>query len=777
MTFKISPRTAARRYALLAVTGLSAVAAAQENAILEEITVTAQKRAENLQDTPIAITALTGAQLEQLGRDDLSAIVAQTPTMAYSEAGGESQIYIRGVGSNLFNVGADPSVAIHLDGVYLGRSNMGLTQFLDVERVEVLRGPQGTLYGRNATGGAINIISRMPGKETAGYVSGSVGNFDRRELRAAATLANDGPWSARLAGRWSEDSGYTDDLDSRGSNEIDDNNLYALRGTLRYGGDRFTATLIGDYSEFNNGNTSIRPIDNLGAAQALGALATANFHDTRNPVPSFNDWQTGGVTLHARWDIGEHLSFTSISAYRAWDSDFLFNTDGTEIEVTRTSLVFDTKQYSQELQLASNHDKFRWIVGAYYLEEDKFGALGLVRLNLATPGTFQILDDNDGRAFALFGQFDFDVTDRVSLTAGLRYSDESKSDFNRQFNIFRSASNVQAEIERGLFGNLVYPATPSNTPRNRSDFWTATTPKVGIQFKANDDMLFYASWSKGFKSGGYNGFQPSNPVYQPEFIRSLEFGAKTEWADGRVRLNAAAFRYNYSDLQVSTFLNGLTFTANAANSTVTGAEFDLIWKPVDALEINASVAFLDAKYEQYLAIYGLCTLYAIQVIADANCAGITPSAPAPARRVNAAGHRLNNSPEFKGLLSARYEFALSSGAKFNLFGSVSHTGDIFFNAANAAVAKQKAYTLVDLRAAHTNSSGNLEFALFAKNVTDEKYFQNIVQFTSTSLPPAANALPAPGAVITDSLSVGNALGYAAPGRQFGLEVTYRFGAK
>ncbi|MDW8259858.1 MAG: TonB-dependent receptor plug domain-containing protein, partial [Gammaproteobacteria bacterium] len=361
---------------------------------MAEIVVTAQKRAESLQETPIAITALTGDQLERLGRDDVSAIATQTPSLAYSEAGGESQIYIRGVGSNLFTVGADPSVALHLDGVYLGRSNMGLTQFLDVERVEVLRGPQGTLYGRNATGGAINVISRMPSDANNGYVSGTVGSFNRRELRGAINMWNGGRWSGRLAGRYAQDDGYVDDLDPRGGDKIDDNDIYAARGIVRFKSEIFTGTLLAEYSNFSSGNTSIRPIDNLGAARVLGAVPTNDFHETRNNVPSFFDWQTGGITLNLRWQFNDAIALTSISGYRAWDSDFLFNTDGTEIEVTRTTQVYDTKQWSEELQLTGSHQRVNWILGAYYLKEEKFGALGLVRLNLATPGTFQIFDDN-----------------------------------------------------------------------------------------------------------------------------------------------------------------------------------------------------------------------------------------------------------------------------------------------------------------------------------------------------------------------------------------------
>jgi len=216
------------------ITGAVAALLLAQTAQLEEVVVTAQKRAENLQDTPIAISAVTGDALERLNIDDIGAIAAANPSLVYSEAGGEAQLYIRGIGSNIFNIGADQSVATHIDGVYTGRANMGLTQFLDIDRVEILRGPQGTLYGRNATGGAINVISRAPTDEFEGYVSGLLGSFDRLDLRGAVSGPISENLSARLAVRRLKDDGYTEDLDPQGGDKVDDNDLTAVRGSLRW---------------------------------------------------------------------------------------------------------------------------------------------------------------------------------------------------------------------------------------------------------------------------------------------------------------------------------------------------------------------------------------------------------------------------------------------------------------------------------------------------------------------------------------------------------------
>jgi len=524
-----------------------------------------------------------------------------------------------------------------------------------------------------------------------------------------------------------------------------------------------SATLIGDYSEFENGNTSIRPIDDLGLAQTAGALPPDDFSSIRNNVGSFFDWQTGGITLNVEWDLADTLRLTWLSGYRAWDSDFLFNTDGTEIEVTRTSQVYDTKQYSTELRLDGEFARGKWIVGAYYLEEDKFGALGLIRANQTgpmggpaldptfAPRAFIIPAQNDGEAIAAFGQVDYELTDTVTLTAGVRYSEETKDDLNTQCTLLNDLELL------GLFSSR--PCGPIIARREDSETWDAWTPKFGVQWRPADDVLLYASYTEGFKSGGYNDFQPSNPVYDPEFIDSFEIGAKTEWLDRTLRLNATVFHYDYTDLQVTAFLNSLTVTTNAADATVQGLELELEAAPLDGLTLAASLAYLDAEYDEFSAVYGTCR--------PTNAALDPVNCPNPAvtavRQIDASGNRLNNAPEWKGVASARYALPLAGG-ELALFGQLAYQDEVFFNnPANDPNASQDAVTLVDARVGWTSDSGALEFAVYGKNLTDEEYFHNIVQFTSTS------------DARVDVFSIGNALGYAAPGRAWGADFTYRFG--
>jgi iron complex outermembrane receptor protein len=756
------PRSATLRRLIAAIllAPLASSLASAQNVTLEEIVVTAQKRAENIQDTPIAISAITGESIEKFNIDDIGSIAAANPSLVYSEAGGEAQLYIRGIGSNIFSVGVDQSVATHLDGVYAGRANMGLTQFLDIDRVEILRGPQGTLYGRNATGGAINIISRAPTDEFEGYVSGLIGSFERVDVRGALSGPLTDNLSARVAVRRLKDDGYTDDLDPRGTNKIDDNDLTAVRGSLRWKSDAFTATLIAEHSEFENGNTSVFPIDSTGLAESLGATPNKDIRKTRNNTPSFHNWNTSGVTGNFDWSLSDSTNLNLTLGYRDWDSDFLFNTDGTEIEITRSSFIYSSEQLSAELRLSGETGWGRWLVGAYWFDEDKFGGLGLVRAGFTPPAilaprSFIFRADGTGEATALFGQVDFKLADQWTLSAGLRYSDEKKGDLLRQSTLLPDNEQL------GLFTPNTIPDATAATTRNVSRSWDAWTPRIGLEYRPTDDRLFYLTYSEGFKSGGFNDLSVVNPPFNPEFIDSFELGAKTEWLNGRLRANASAFYYDYTDLQVSVFASlgniTTTFTTNAAEATVKGLELDLIAKPIDALDIRASLAFLDATYDNFVTPYGTCT--AVNAALDSRCVGRI-GLP---RLIDAAGNRLNNAPEFKGSLSVGYTIDLAAGGQVSLLGAAHHQGRVFFLPANTTVMSQASYTLVDARIGYESEAGNWSVGAVLKNLTDEEYFHNIVQFTSTS------------DARKDVFAIGNALGYPAPGRQWGLEFTYRFG--
>jgi iron complex outermembrane receptor protein len=740
--------TIALAIATLITTGM---ASAQDDGTLDEIVVTAEKREASLQDVPIAMTAVTGETLDNLAIDDVMDLYVQTPGLSFSRAGGEAQVYIRGIGTDAFGVTIDPSVAIHLDGVYLGRPQMGLAQFLDVERVEILKGPQGTLYGRNATGGAINIISRKPSDETDGYATLGIGSFERQELKLASNVAMSDGWGLRLAGRFLKDDGFTDDLEVGGAEEVDDQDMRALRATLTHdNGGRASVSVIADYTEFTSGNRSSKPLDGLSFAVVNGALPQA-FGDTRNDLPTYHDWDTKGLTATIDFELSDRVSLTSVTGYRDYESAFFFNTDGTEVEVTRSYFSYESDQISQEFRLSSTtDDALSWMVGAYYMDEDKEGALGLGRNTHPSFGqvSFIIPNVDETKALAVFGEVSYQFADAWSGTLGLRYSDEEKSDFTSVGAVFGDFTGLESD------GNIVQFFT-----RTEETSWDDVSPRAVLTFTPNDDAMYYGSVTKGFKSGGWNAFDGS-PAFNPEEVLSIEVGFKTDLSDGKLRLNGSVFTYDYEDLQVSTFQNGLTVTTNAADASVWGAEIEMWALPTANLTINASIGYLSAEFEDFQSAFGSCPADATPAELAGGCMG---AAAGEARVVQLSGNTLQNAPEFKGNLNATYVIDLASGSAISLFGQLSHQSEIFHTQFNDPLIGQDAITLLDARAAWTSADDKYELALYGKNLTDEEYFQNTVRFTSLS-----EGNPA------DRFNIGAGLGYPAPGVSWGLEGTVRF---
>jgi iron complex outermembrane receptor protein len=723
---------------------------AQDDATLDEIIVTAEKREASLQDVPISIAAVTGEMIEQSAIDDIMDLYVQTPGLSFSRAGGEAQVYIRGIGTDAFGVTIDSSVAMHMDGVYLARPQMGLAQFLDVERVEILKGPQGTLYGRNATGGAINIISRMPSDEQDGYITAGIGSFERQEIRAAANVPMNEAWNGRVAARYLKDDGFTDDLDPAGANNIDDQDMIALRGILAYDGDRLDSTLIVDYTDFTSGNRTSVPLDGLSFAVVNGAVPRG-FDETRNDLDTFHDWDTGGVTLSLDFDIADGVTLTSVTGFRDYESDFFFNTDGTEIEVTRSYFQYETDQLSQELRLTSDKDgAMNWLLGAYYLDEDKEGALGLGRNTHPSFGqvSFIIPNTDTTKAFALFGQVEYQFNDLWSGTLGVRYSDEEKTDFTSVGAIFGDFTGLAST------GSVVEFFT-----RTEKKSWDDVSPRVVLSYRPNDDTLIYGSITQGFKSGGWN-FSDGSPAFDPEEVTSLELGFKTDLGGGRVRLNGSVFSYDYEDLQISTFLNGLTIVTNATDASVWGAELELTALLSDAFVLNANLGYLNAEFDQFQGAFGRCPADATPEELAGPCMG---AAAGEIRAVELGGNTLQNAPEFKANVYGTYTIDLASGGQVTLFGQVSHQSEIFHTQFNDPVTSQDDITLLDARVAWISADDKFEVALYGKNLSDEDYYQNTVRFTSLS-----EGNPA------DRFNIGAGLGYPAPGTSWGLEGTIRF---
>ena len=725
-------KTRLLRLSLAALTsGCMMVAAnvtAQEN-VLEEIIVTAEKREASIQDTALAITAVSGDLLENGGLDEIEDLSLDVPSLVFSRAGGEAQLYIRGVGTNLFGIGQDSSVAVHQDGVYQGRAQMGLTQFLDVERVEVLRGPQGTLYGRNATAGVINIIHRAPGDEPEGYANLKLGNFNRYDAEAAYGGPIGDNAGFRLAARYGSDGGFTEDLDPRGGDEVDGGETMAARATLTFAlSDTVSAKIIGDYTDFDGDNRTIRPRGNLHRSAVEGAQPLPDFDQTRNEVDSFQKWTISGITAEVTADLGAGLSLTSITGYRQFEDSFRFNTDGTEIFVTQTHFERDTNQFSEEIRLACDCPDYEWIAGLYYFTEDKEEALGLPAINFG--GAFNIFATNKTDAWAGFGELTWHFSDRLDGIVGVRYSNEEKEDWN-----LRGLTGGNFD---GLFGSSDPRAFSfSFPPRNTTDDWNAFTPKLGLKYDYSDNIMVYGTLTRGFKSGGTNSLS-GDPAFDPEYLWSLELGGKSTLADGRATANAAAFYYDYTDLQVSTFTEGTVSVTNAAEATVLGLEVDISTVLSDQFTWTASAMMLKAEYDKFVTRFG-----------------------GPAGAVlDVAGNNLVNAPELSLTSSLNYSADVGPG-EFTATAQVAYRSTVYHSQFNEAEVGQSSLMLANIRAGIRFLNG-VEVAFVARNLLGREYYQNSVRFTSLN------------DRSKDLTGIGAALGYPGEGRSMALQLHWGF---
>ena len=725
-------KTRLLRLSLAALTGgcmmVAANVTAQES-VLEEIIVTAEKREASIQDTALAITAVSGELLENGGLDEIEDLSLDVPSLVFSRAGGEAQLYIRGVGTNLFGIGQDSSVAVHQDGVYQGRAQMGLTQFLDVERVEVLRGPQGTLYGRNATAGVINIIHRAPGDEPEGYANLKLGNFNRYD----GEVAYGGPIGEsagfRVAVRYGSDGGFTEDLDPRGGDEVDGGETMAARATLTFAlSDTISGKIIGDYTDFEGDNRSVRPRGNLHRSAAEGAQSLPDFDQTRNEVDSFQNWTISGISAEVTAELGGGLSLTSITGYRHFEDSFRFNTDGTEVFVTQTHYQRHTDQLSEEIRLACDCEAYEWIAGLYYFTEDKEEALGLPAINFG--GAFNIFATNKTDAWAGFGELTWHFSDRLDGIVGLRYSTEEKDDWN-----LRGLTGGNFD---GLFGDSDPRAYTFAFPqRMTTDDWNAFTPKLGLKYDYSDNMMVYGTLTRGFKSGGTNSLS-GDPAFDPEYLWSLEVGGKSTLADGRVTANAALFYYDYTDLQVSTFTEGTVSVTNAAEATVVGLELDISAALSDHFTWTTSGMALSAEYDEFVTRFGGGNGTVMDV----------------------AGNNLVNAPELSLTSTLNYNVDIGPG-EFSAMAQVAYRSTVYHSQFNEVEVGQSSLMLANIRAGITFLNG-LEVAFVARNLLGREYYQNSVRFTSLN------------DRSKDLTGIGAALGYPGEGRSMAVQVHWGF---
>ena len=564
-------------------------------ASLDVVVVTVERREASVQSTPIAVTALTSKVLERANVQTVERLVQLTPSMHYNDVVGDAFLSIRGVGGEPnTTVGGDPSVSFNVDGVYIGRPTSVSSLLFDVDRIEVLRGPQGTLYGRNSTGGAIHVITKAPDfAEFGGTADVMFGNYDAQRARVAVNLPLITDHLAlRVSGVTDSHDGYEKNLFyPDGSADLGDLKDTAFRGEL---GVRFTdqvdLTLRADTTTRGGHGPGLQVQGPYGNP-ALTAPPPFGYGAPPNPdIPlvtsqlrSDLNVKDRGVSGELQWHGLGETGLTVVAAHRDLDYDYVQNLGLTAAKLTNSLALQHSTQNSVETRLASESSgRLIWLVGAYYFDETGFTN---VPTSIFAPSGSVLLSTDPGldiksRSKALFGQATYALSDRLKLTGGLRYTWDEKE-------------AVQYARIAGL-PNIVTPSSSS---------WASPTGKVTLDYTLNSDALLYGTISRGYKAGGYS---LQGPAFNPETIRAYETGLKTRLFDRRLQLNFSGFYYNQKNLQVTqtAIVDGVPalLTENAASATTRGVEVEFQATPVRGLQLRGSVAYLDARYNRYTSL-------------------------------------------------------------------------------------------------------------------------------------------------------------------------------
>ena len=718
-----------------AIIAVSVAAPATHAAVIEEIVVTATKRQESIQEVPVSVSALSGEQISELGLSDLQDITQQIPAFQVSAWSPQLTIFnLRGVSQNNFVDNLEAPIAVYQDESYIASLNAVSGQLFDLERVEVLRGPQGTLFGRNATGGLVHYISRGADEDEAnGYVEAKAGSFDRRSVEGAFGGALSDKVRGRLAFRWEEADGYIEPDESIppvSDRAIGGADGFALRGSLQAD---FTDTLEGEFivkyakdDDVPTGGyvfencafdaSSFCPVDINGRAVTLPGVVSGDVHTHQNDTEGFLNRDTINVTAKFTKSFGDTTELVSISNYYNVDKEYLEDGDAFPAPIVVFAQDADIDQFSQELRLAGSTEKFDWQVGGYYLDYqfdgDAFtgGAPNIgLSFDLFGAGIISaptVFDDNpfDGLAereidlsvqnYSIFGQIDYHLTDKTTLTGGLRWSDDRKEiDFVAFFTSEQQLTPIP------------YAATESNENFNAATILNQFTDdtidyedvavRLSVQHQFSDEVLGFVSYNRGIKGGNWTvaaAVAPDSFEHDEEVLNAFEVGVKADLSP-TVRVNATAYYYDYQDYQnfVAIPPDSISPNPQVGNSDVTafGAEFELFWVPTDNLDILLGVALNDSEVD----------------VVDAGDSPI----------LNA---ELPNAPGFSGNYLIRYALPLSTSQLIFQFDGA-YYGDQFLEVTNGPGTEQGSYNVSN--ASITWQNDNWSVTAWGKNVFDETY--------------------------------------------------------
>jgi len=685
-----------QRALCLSIASLMIPAAASAQGMLEEIVVTAQKRTQNLQDVPIAITAFNETMIERVGGNTLADMESFAPSLNFGRGSRRTrgEINIRGVGSFSRNPGFDARASVYVDGVFLGRSGSFDADLQGLESVEILRGPQGTLFGINTISGAISINTRKPTEETEVSIGAEVGNYDLTNFQGYFS----GPLSDNLFGSLAvtkmDQEGFIDNIfldeDLNGIDRL------TTRAKLRYlPSDNLEINFSADYLDESERGTNGEGI--LQDSGVGGAFGGASYTSAPKPLEVSHDAQEQedrefwGASVTIDYTMADDYTFTSISAYRELDWYNLNEEDYTNVFVGLTNFDESSEQFTQEFRITSPSDgDFDWVAGVYYIEQDisteRDGTFTGAFFGRAPEDSERIATfvDVDAMGYAAYINANYRFTDQLELTAGLRYTYDEKD------------ITFFLPNPTGFAGILDMTGQDPYQDKYDAD---DLTPKLGLNYRISEDILLYASYAAGFKSGGFNvDFIQSlaELPYDTETADSYEIGMKSTWMDGRARLNVALFDTTFEDFQVQQFQRisdtvSRISISNAAEAVTQGVEVEFTLMPVEGLTLVANGAYIDAEFDDFQ---------------ECNAG------------VDCTGNKLPYAPEYKMFASAEYEFEVAGGSAFVRY-DYTYTDGYFTHPENTDTVREvDSYDTHNARAGFTTADEHWEFSVWGKNLAD-----------------------------------------------------------
>lgn len=705
---------------------------AVEQSQLDDVIVTARRRTETLRDAPISISVLSGENAEQRGLARIKDLAAAVPNFTISDAGSTNSsttIVLRGISSNARNAGFEAGVGVYVDGVFTGRPASFNQDLVDIERIEVLRGPQGTLFGKNTIAGAVNITTVKPDYEFGGTAAVEFGNYGLFTGRGAVNipLAED-TLAVRISGFAKSRDGYV--LNLLDGARFNDEGAVGGRVQLRW-----------DPADYARINVSFDVLDEertQSFPETIDDPAAPGPRTTINDFDPFETRQLWGGSVTGDFDLSNGDVFSFITGYRSADIRAANDNDNTVADLLAVDFLDSQTQFSQELRLVSAPGRtFAYALGLYiYDQQAEAVHSGIFGTDFPLTGGTRVSIDGVAsvatRSYAAYGDFQYDVTPAFSLLGGLRLTYEEK--------------RLQYRQDGGLLPGVIFEPIPTLTDEISDDDLSLT---AGLRYKFSPRLTGYARYATGYKSGGWNAdfigssliaaaatsgdgvFDARDIDFEPESVANYEIGLKGDWFARRLGVNLAVFSMDYQDLQVSQFLgvlNGGTVITNAGRAQINGVELEVTATPVSALQLNFALGYLDATFEEY-----------------DDCTATTPTC---------AGNRLPDAPEWSGSAGAEYTFDGWSFADITGRVEAIYRDAVFATPTNISRLATESYTLVNASLNFEPRGQNWSVSVWGRNLTDEDYLVGVAD--------------------DDLLGTGRTFGgYGAP-RTYGARLQYRY---